>query len=304
MAATTPAQARLYVLLARLAPRAVIFRRGPSKTVLMITWDTEHDRFQEGQWLRGHLYERRCDLSPSGALLVYFAAKYKRYLSQLGRVEGAFPTWTAVCRPPYFTALCLWPNHSAWNGGGLFESEGRLLLNHGSRVPACAPGLEPPPPSRLEIVPLGGPHGEDDTVQHPRLLRDGWSLVEAGRSIHQPRSNPHFVYSPPKDYCRPQPGETGRQLHRIVRGLGSENGPWYLEEFRVEDPKRGWSYLVEGAEWADWDRTGDLLFARRGAIHRLRQRDLKAGPAAAVELADFAACSFANRRPPAEASRW
>lgn len=76
---TTPPSTRLYLLLARNGPRAVVFRRGPSKSVLMIAWDTQKDVFQEGQWLRGHLYERRCDLSPSGALAVYFAAKYKRY---------------------------------------------------------------------------------------------------------------------------------------------------------------------------------------------------------------------------------
>ena len=65
---------RLYALLARKAPLAVVFRRGPSKRVLLVLWRTDTDEFVEGQWLKGRIYERRCDLSPSGKRLVYFAA--------------------------------------------------------------------------------------------------------------------------------------------------------------------------------------------------------------------------------------
>jgi hypothetical protein len=65
---------RIYALLARSAPRAVIFRRGPSKKVLLLGWNTATDEIEEGQWFRGRIYERRCDLSPDGKLLLYFAA--------------------------------------------------------------------------------------------------------------------------------------------------------------------------------------------------------------------------------------
>ena len=47
------AAARLYVLLARESPAAVVFRRGPSKRVLLLSWDTETDELREGQWLNG-----------------------------------------------------------------------------------------------------------------------------------------------------------------------------------------------------------------------------------------------------------
>jgi hypothetical protein len=60
---------RAYVILARKAQVGVIFRRGPSKQVLLIKWDLERDTFAFGQWLRGRIYERRCDLSPQGDLL-------------------------------------------------------------------------------------------------------------------------------------------------------------------------------------------------------------------------------------------
>ncbi len=55
---------RLSVLLARDAPCAVVFRRGPSKQVLLCLWRTDTDEVIEGQWLKGRVYEHRCDLSP------------------------------------------------------------------------------------------------------------------------------------------------------------------------------------------------------------------------------------------------
>ena len=54
--------ARLFVILAREAPVGVIFRRGPAGQTLLIKWDTAHDTFEYGQWLKGRIYERRCDL--------------------------------------------------------------------------------------------------------------------------------------------------------------------------------------------------------------------------------------------------
>jgi hypothetical protein len=46
---TKPSGGRLFVILARDAPAAVVFRRGPSKQVLLIKWDTARDRFEYGQ---------------------------------------------------------------------------------------------------------------------------------------------------------------------------------------------------------------------------------------------------------------
>jgi hypothetical protein len=104
---------RIYAILAREAPFAVVFRRGPSKQVLTISWNTETHEFRMGQWFKGRIYERRCDLSSSGEKLIYFAAKYRSTLY----------TWTAVSRPPFPTALLLWPKGHAWGGGGVFLRE-------------------------------------------------------------------------------------------------------------------------------------------------------------------------------------
>jgi len=73
--ASSPIACRLYVILARAAPVAVVFRRGPARRVQIVKWSTDTDRFEEGQWFHGRIYERRCDLSPDGGRLVYFAQK-------------------------------------------------------------------------------------------------------------------------------------------------------------------------------------------------------------------------------------
>lgn len=55
-----------------------MFRRGPSKRVQILKWDMETDTFTPGQWFNGGIYERRCDVSPDGQPLIYFAAKYRQ----------------------------------------------------------------------------------------------------------------------------------------------------------------------------------------------------------------------------------
>lgn len=68
--------ARVHAIIARERRYAVVFRRGPSKKVAVIGWDLNTDEFTLGQWFKGRIYEYRCDLSPDGRYLLYFAAKY------------------------------------------------------------------------------------------------------------------------------------------------------------------------------------------------------------------------------------
>src|SRR5689334_17597784 len=115
---TTPRPpCRLFMILARRAPRAVIFRRGPSDWFQLILWHTDADEIEYGQWFHGRIYVRRSDLSPDGSLLIYFARK----ITGRTLADRAYTyAWTAISRPPYYTALALWPKGDCWHGGGLF----------------------------------------------------------------------------------------------------------------------------------------------------------------------------------------
>src|SRR5438034_1313362 len=95
----TKTPCRLFGLLARQAPVGLLLRRGPTRWVQLTLCHTDTDVLEFGQWFHGKLFERRCDLSPDGSFFIYFASKYGR---------SQFDTWTAISRPPYFTALALW----------------------------------------------------------------------------------------------------------------------------------------------------------------------------------------------------
>src|SRR5688572_29305935 len=105
---------------------AVIFRRGPSKLTQQLVWDLETDEITRGQWIGGHVYTRRCDISPDGKYLVAAFTNYSQSLRDRSKYkfkdEWLASGWTAISRPPYFTALALWFTGGAWNGGGLWES--------------------------------------------------------------------------------------------------------------------------------------------------------------------------------------
>lgn len=163
----TPSSVRLYAILARKSPVAVVFRRGPSRSVLLLKWNTAEDTFEQGQWLRGRIYERSCDLSPDGGLLLYFAANYREpYLS-----------WSAISRPPFLKALALWPKGDGWGGGGHFESRTRIALSHRASEMSLAAGFSVP--RWLKVRQFGDRPGwgEDDPVWSDRLVRDGWKLI-------------------------------------------------------------------------------------------------------------------------------
>jgi hypothetical protein len=286
------AATRLYAILARDSHRAVVFRRGPSKQVLLISWNTDNDRFSVGQWLKGRIYERRCDLSPSGDLLIYFAAKYRE----------PFATWTAISRPPFLTALVLWPQGHAWGGGGLFESDTRVLVNH--RTFDRAPGFQLP--GWLEVDRFGehSGHGEDDPVWHTRLRRDGWELRTEGKPVRRrwgTSSSTWIELSPPMEWARPHPHAPHvYELQMIVSGIKEQNGPWYVTEHLVLDKRANTTISLGRTDWADWCRSGDLLFAGGGQILRARPGNLDA----ARVIADFSDSKFASVPPTKTAQTW
>lgn len=153
---------RLHVLTATASPRAVVLRRGPARAVASLLWDRDRGEVTPGQWLRGRIYEHRCDLSPDGRHLVIFASK------------GGSHAWTALSRAPWLTALLYLPQSSTWCGGGAFDAEGRLWLNGRGPEEALPDGLRPAPPDAY-------PHSTDGFHMggtHLAMLeRRGWRRV-------------------------------------------------------------------------------------------------------------------------------
>ncbi len=171
MAGTEPIPARIHVLIARAAPYALIIRRGPSKHVCTIGWNLRDDTFQLGQWLKGRIYEYRCDLSPDGRHLIYFAMNGKWESDTKG-------SWTAISKTPYLKALGLWAKGDCWNGGGLFADDRSYTIN-GARDHE----MLRTPPGLVHNDNAYAFHGMSECpgIYFTRLHRDGWQGDEPSR---------------------------------------------------------------------------------------------------------------------------
>jgi hypothetical protein len=292
----TPSQVRIYAILARKTPQAVVFSRGPSKSVLLIRWDTSSDKIELGQWLKGRIYERRCDLSPDGELLLYFAANYHK----------PFYSWSAISCPPFLTALALWPKGDGWGGGGHFLSRNRIALNHRANEMELAGKSVLPRSVRIEPFGSRPGWGEDDPVWSERILRDGWSLVSYPTgTAYNLGAGVWIEFSPPITWRKPNPIYPEKySLEMSILGLKKMDGPWYLTEHSVIREKKKLDKIGR-TDWADWSHSGELLFAMDGCLYRVPcQGGTLADFTDAVKVADLAPLRFEPRESPAEARRW
>jgi hypothetical protein len=294
---------RLYALLARDAKVGVIFRRGPSKQVRLIRWCTDSDTFEKGQWLSGRIYDRRCDLSPDGEHLIYFAGKYKKDP----------PTFSAVCRPPWFTAVLFWPKGDAWGGGGLFGSDSRILLNHQGSHRVLGEGYHLPPGVQVDPLHDGAGCGEDSPIWDMRLQRDGWTLIQKGHvAEHDFDAKVAWMYDPPQVWAKPRPpGHSDRphttlELRMSIHGVHEKEGPWYMIEHEVVNAKGKTAVSLGRTNWADWCHDRDLVFARHGCLYRLGfRKDDTLRPMEQVQLLDdLTSDRFEGIKPPPGADRW
>jgi hypothetical protein len=285
-----PVPARLFMIFARKSPWAVIFRRGPSKWVQLVKWNTATDTFEPGQWFNGRIYERRSDLSPDGSLLIYFAQK----ISGRSKMDTEYTyAWTAISRPPFLTALALWPKGDCWHGGGSFKNAKVILLNH---KPAVSKPHKDHKPHRFLVIPNPNAYGEDDPIFSQRLQRDGWGLKQAWQIKNrgypklfrtlQPEVREKF--SPDRGYAI--------SLTRSIECLD------YSEEFAVRGVKNSLITKLEKASWVDWDQQGRLVLAKDGKIFAASIGD--GGQLAENLLLDLNPSKPEPLRPPEWATKW
>jgi hypothetical protein len=244
--------ARVHPILARKANTAIIIRRGPSKSVCTMQWDRRNDTFKLGQWLKGRIYERRCDLSPDGRHFIYFAMDGR----WSGPVKGS---WTAISRAPYLKALALWPWGDCWNGGGLFLTDSKFWRNAGYHQD------EPDTVGRLRKKLIEetdypfdeGYGGECPGVYYQRLQRDGWKLTR----IDPPSANDQVaVFEKPllKGWVLEKSAHASID-HSVGSGC-------YFDTHRMLHPESGAVVDHPEWEWADIDRKR-LVWVAKGVLY-------------------------------------
>ena len=262
---------RIHVLLARDARVGVVIRRGPSKQVCTIHWDRERDEFQVGQWFKGRIYERRSDISPDGSHLIYFAMNGKHEFEAKG-------AWTAISRAPYLKAIALFPKGDCWHGGGLFTGPGRYWLNDGRGHSVLRDSSEVRRDKTFQPV---DPYGSECLgVYYPRLVRDGWTLVECESET---RLKEHHVFE--------KPAMSGWTLRKIANAqVDSPIGKGcYWDQHELRHGPSGTHLSCPDWEWAEVDRDR-LVWAAGGKILSANLGD--EGPLDVSELLDCDGMNF------------
>lgn len=275
---------RLHVILASAAPRAVILRRGPSNWTQVILWQTNTDTFEYGQWFHGSFYPEVCDLSPDGTLFLYFVSKYQIE----GKADPAYThKWTAISKPPYFTALALWPAGDVFRmklGGGVFLDARTVWLWHHDMVPH---------PDHLPLGLTIVPHSDLADLPEPHQAPQGrgWRVRDPG---HWPERGAKWTADTRMIREKRQP----RAPCSLIESIHDRWG--HVRRYHLLD--RAQDVLVPlDATWADLDQHGRLVFARAGKVFAGTLQD------AAIHetlLADFNPQQFTEVIAPDWATHW
>jgi hypothetical protein len=298
--------ARIEAIVARNAAVAVIFRRGPSRRVRMLKWNLRNDRIEGGQWIEAGVHVSRCDVSPKGELVACFVASYRR----------APGTWTAISRPPWFTALAVWPKHDSWGGGGLFVSDSHFLLEHDERLLRgidqfrLMPDFTLPRRFRVQSYVGHAPVPECD-IEQCRMVLSGWRFVQRavwGRATSDPAKGLPFARPEIMARALDDPRRPRFELRRLVDGYAPDRAQGQSRIMRAEIHDRATATARDlgRVDWVDADHEGDALWSARGRLFRLagptrRGMELDAEPKLLADLNDM---TFAAVEAPRRAMRW
>ncbi len=277
---TSAPPCRLYVLVATTAPAALIMRRGPSGWWHLLEWDLRAREVRPGAWFRGTLYPRRCDLSPDGKLLGYFA---------LGHGQPPWDTYFAVSKTPWLTALVAWHTSGTWTGGCEFASDNSLKIS-----------------ASIDKQPFHGRYPYGATVGDLTLdwtYRDlqneykrGWRPLEGQPERLSPALREAVLIG------RVQPGGE-RAL--VLAHTGTDFQRHGIEGVQVsylrEEDDGSLTPLPEAA-WADWDSKGRLLMATREGSVKIIER--RSGTWAETWSHDLRDLTPAPTPPPSWAQAW
>lgn len=242
----------------------------------MLCWNLQNDAITPGQWLIGRVDPGPCGLSPRGDLLVYEARKGERM-------------FTAICRPPYFTALAYWQYESPWTGGGFFPDDSTVVL--GLRFGGPPEGE--PVPKGFEVTDAGS--------YFARAARASERLAD--RVAEVPEANHGWTRAEPGIFHKPNPRRSRMRLERTRVGRFERryvvvDGP----RSSVVDPP---TYELGVIDWADWSPDGALVFGVGGELYRQVMPRSLAGPAESPRLvADLTEQSFEHIVAPDEMRRW
>ena len=248
--------------------------------------------FEDGQWLKGRIYERRCDLAPAGDHFIYFAGNFKQ----------PYFTWTAISTLPWLTAHGLWAEGDTWGGGGLFAMSDVITLY--AHLVGDKPTKGALPRPWRKVIPFAeyGNYEGVRTVEDVRMMRDGWTREQASKwklndQWWQDKAETYrFNVSQAETWAKTN--KDGHTLRFIEAAIGERDGRWHVCRGHMTFAKGDELDLGE-IDWADFDHDGHLLYARNGALYRRGRR----GKDEAKLVRDFNELKFEERIAPYDERR-
>jgi hypothetical protein len=276
--------ARLFGIVATRSPVVAILRRGPSDWSQVNRWDPEAGTFEPGSWIHANIYPQRCDLSPDGQWFAYFTLRTRATWS-------AGPTYIAISRLPWLSALAAWGTCGTWSSGVHFVDNPRTW--------------EVGEPAEGDIEPLRRRFRLGLELTRPRAFaverRRGWSETAETPPYDRELDLWDDRRAPGVTMEKPRPGSDQGRL--TVRGsyaaFRSGQPSWAQIEYTVAEPGR--HLPLEGVQWADWDRSGRLLVATTDARLEVRDDPWATGATWSMELDP---ARPAPSEPPTIARRW
>ncbi|WP_017326913.1 hypothetical protein [Synechococcus sp. PCC 7336] len=268
---------RIYCIPATEAPIVAVFRRGPSNWSHVGCWDLVQRQYKPGAWLRGRIFPRRCDLSPDGRLLCYFAHKPSATWEQ-------GETYVALSKLPWLTALYAFGTCGTWTRGYYFTQDGRCDNLEDAELPI---------PYGLCAIPV---------VQFANERRRGWE--EASDS--PPRQAKDFWDG--RRNARLQKRQPGGKHVLCLESVGWAGGEFGIDQsvdglrvlYSLESD--GDLELLEDLQWADWNGEGQMLVATRSG--KLQVRNLDANRPEVVFEEDLSVLDPNPIPAPSWAQRW
>jgi hypothetical protein len=284
-----PLLPRLYCIVAAAAPTALVFQRGPGRRWGLHRLDLSSGNLEQGAAFKGTLYPRRCDLSPDGSLLSYFALKggNGEFMGQRG-----VKTYSAVSKAPWLFALAAWPESGTWTRGAHFEANSGAAVRGTSVMgPALLGDINPLATNyRLTLQ-------KTAAQQYATERRRGW--VE---DADCPARGANDVWDERRNVVLTKLRPAGRHSARlIIRDSGRQAGgiEGRCPNYSIEQRKS--LVELENVTWADWDPYGRLLVATRDSRLQIRDAD---SPALKVVREHVLVEPVPNQPAPAWAQRW
>jgi hypothetical protein len=277
---------RLFGIPATRSPVVAILRRGPSDWSQVNRWDPDAGTFERGSWIRANLYPQRCDLSPDGRWFSYFTLRQKAEWT-------AGPTYIAISRLPWLTALAAWGTCGTWTCGLHFVERPRMW--------------EVGPPAEGDIEPLRERYRLGLELTRPPVFaverRRGWTET-ADSPLYDAEHDPWDIRRTPRLTMEKRRPGAGSAARLTVSGwyAAYRSGQPSWSEVRYAIDVEGVRQPLDDVQWADWDRSGCLLVATTSGRLEVRNAPWDAtGAAWTVDLGDDRP---EPAEPPSIARRW